>query len=92
VSCLRDDHACQQAVESPAETTAAEADGIAKADLLDIFAAKVDRDALATIDVSAARSDLAYALEVRANTTSDISCEAVLDSFLQAVNSGVFRL
>jgi len=91
VSRLRDDHACQQAVESAAETTAAEADGINKADLLDIFAAELDGDALATIDVSAARSDLAYALELRANTTSNISYEAVLDSFLQAVESNLIE-
>jgi len=91
VNRLRDGYACQQAVEHAAESTAAEVDNITKADLLDIFEAELDGDALATIDVSAARSDLTHALEVRANTTRNISYEAVLDSFLQAVESNLIE-
>ncbi|MFC3957633.1 ATP-binding protein [Halovivax cerinus] len=91
VDRLRDSRACQQAVERAAESTAAEVDGITKADLLDIFGAELDGDALATIDVSATRSDLTHALEVRANTPRDISYEAVLDSFLQAVESNLIE-
>jgi len=61
VRSFREDRACQRAVEKAAESTAAEYDGISKTDLLDVFNAELDEDALQTIDASAARSDLSQA-------------------------------
>ncbi|WP_144049945.1 ATP-binding protein [Halorubrum sp. C191] len=91
VKQLRDERACRQAVEDAAESTASEIDGITEADLLDIFRAELDGEALATIDVSDARSELTHALKVQANTPRNISYGAVLDSFLQAVESNLIE-
>lgn len=91
VSQLRNSYACQKAVERAAESTAAEIDGISKADLLGVFEAELDGDALATVDVSATRSELVSALEVRANTRREIAYEAVLDSFLQSVETNLIE-
>ncbi|WP_152420171.1 ATP-binding protein [Halorubrum distributum] len=79
---LRKRRTFRNAADDAAEATAADTPGVSSDDLLDIFQAELDTEAMAAVGTDELLAELGNALKQRANTAKDVDFEATIEQFL----------